>query len=117
LLTAHSGVREVRHEQENVLLQARISECAFSVSQEKLQCPEEGKRCPVTLETPETGVFVKNSEGSLVCTLFDSVSVSRLVRDGGKHPLTREPITASMIVKHEECIYDDTRGNFVIKDK
>ncbi|EEW4311184.1 T3SS effector NleG family protein, partial [Escherichia coli] len=26
-----------------------------------------------------------------------------------------EPITASIIVKHEECIYDDTRGNFVIK--
>ncbi|EFD6568921.1 T3SS effector NleG family protein, partial [Escherichia coli] len=24
-------------------------------------------------------------------------------------------ITASIIVKHEECIYDDTRGNFVIK--
>ncbi|EFF0628856.1 TPA: DUF1076 domain-containing protein, partial [Escherichia coli] len=22
---------------------------------------------------------------------------------------------ASIIVKHEECIYDDTRGNFVIK--
>ncbi|EER3819517.1 DUF1076 domain-containing protein, partial [Escherichia coli O157:H7] len=21
----------------------------------------------------------------------------------------------SIIVKHEECIYDDTRGNFVIK--
>ncbi|EMA9477141.1 T3SS effector NleG family protein, partial [Escherichia coli] len=25
------------------------------------------------------------------------------------------PITASIIVKHEECIYDDTRGNFIIK--
>ncbi|WP_283387184.1 T3SS effector NleG family protein [Escherichia coli] len=24
-------------------------------------------------------------------------------------------MTASIIVKHEECIYDDTRGNFVIK--
>ncbi|EOA1977291.1 T3SS effector NleG, partial [Escherichia coli] len=23
--------------------------------------------------------------------------------------------TASIIVKHEECIYDDTRGNFIIK--
>ncbi|EEQ5037072.1 DUF1076 domain-containing protein, partial [Escherichia coli] len=22
---------------------------------------------------------------------------------------------ASIIVKHEECIYDDTRGNFIIK--
>ncbi|EOP2858610.1 T3SS effector NleG family protein, partial [Escherichia coli] len=66
---------------------------------------------------PEEGVFVKNSEDSLVCTLFDSVSFSHLVRDGGKHPLTREPITSSMIVSQEQCIYDQTKGNFVIKDK
>ncbi|UUK97447.1 T3SS effector NleG family protein [Escherichia albertii] len=32
------------------------------------------------------------------------------------HPLTREPITASIIIKPEECIYDSIRGNFVIKD-
>ncbi|EJT6715324.1 T3SS effector NleG family protein, partial [Escherichia coli] len=53
----------------------------------------------------------------LVCTLFDSISFSHLVRDGGKHPLTREPITSSMIVSQEQCIYDQTKGNFVIKDK
>ncbi|EGE0956653.1 hypothetical protein DM213_26250, partial [Escherichia coli] len=69
-----------------------------------------------TLETPETGVFVKNSEGSLVCTLFDSVSISRLVREGGVHPLTRETITPSMIVKPEDCIFDSSKGNFIIKD-
>ncbi|EET0675425.1 DUF1076 domain-containing protein, partial [Escherichia coli] len=50
-----------------------------------------------------------------VCTLFDAAAFSRLVGEGLPHPLTREPITASIIVKHEECIYDDTRGNFVIK--
>ncbi|EKK66402.1 hypothetical protein EC100869_2987 [Escherichia coli 10.0869] len=38
-----------------------------------------------------------------------------MVRDGGKHPLTREPITSSMIVSQEQCIYDQTKGNFVIK--
>ncbi|MDX1857470.1 T3SS effector NleG family protein [Escherichia coli] len=59
--------------------------------------------------------FVKNSDGSDVCTLFDAAAFSRLVGEGLPHPLTREPITASIIVKHEECIYDDTRGNFIIK--
>ncbi|MCW7199528.1 T3SS effector NleG family protein [Escherichia coli] len=61
------------------------------------------------------GIFVKNSDGSDVCTLFDAAAFSRLTGEGLPHPLTREPITASIIVKHEECIYDDTRGNFVIK--
>ncbi|HHP7705876.1 TPA: T3SS effector NleG family protein, partial [Escherichia coli] len=32
------------------------------------------------------------------------------------HPLTREEITESMIVKPEECTYDHVRNNFVIKD-
>ncbi|EEZ6947007.1 DUF1076 domain-containing protein [Escherichia coli] len=66
------------------------------------------------LESDENGI-VKNSDGSDVCTLFDAAAFSRLVGEGLPHPLTREPITASIIVKHEECIYDDTRGNFVIK--
>ncbi|EES3160538.1 T3SS effector NleG family protein, partial [Escherichia coli] len=26
-------------------------------------------------------------------------------------------ITSSMIVSQEQCIYDQTKGNFVIKDK
>ncbi|EOO7574349.1 DUF1076 domain-containing protein [Escherichia coli O157] len=98
-------------------IQNKISQCKFSVNTESLQCPSEAVRCPIILDKPEEGVFVKNSEGSLVCTLFDSVSFSHLVRDGGKHPLTREPITSSMIVSQEQCIYDQTKGNFVIKDK
>ncbi|EEU1868620.1 DUF1076 domain-containing protein [Escherichia coli] len=98
-------------------IERKISQCKFSVNTESLQCPSEAVRCPIILDKPEEGVFVKNSEGSLVCTLFDSVSFSHLVRDGGKHPLTREPITSSMIVSQEQCIYDQTKGNFVIKDK
>ncbi|EKG0935725.1 DUF1076 domain-containing protein, partial [Escherichia coli] len=98
-------------------IEGKISQCKFSVNTESLQCPSEAVRCPIILDKPEEGVFVKNSEGSLVCTLFDSVSFSHLVRDGGKHPLTREPITSSMIVSQEQCIYDQTKGNFVIKDK
>lgn len=96
-------------------LQEKISECAFTVDIEKLQCPGDALQCPITLEQPEKGVFVKNSDGSDVCTLFDAAAFSRLTGEDLPHPLTREPITASIIVKHEECIYDDTRGNFVIK--
>lgn len=96
-------------------IQNKISQCKFSVCPERLQCPLEAIQCPITLEQPEKGIFVKNSDGSDVCTLFDAAAFSRLTGEDLPHPLTREPITASIIVKHEECIYDDTRGNFIIK--
>ncbi|STE10041.1 non-LEE-encoded effector NleG [Escherichia coli] len=89
-------------------LQEKISECAFTVDIEKLQCP-------ITLEQPEKGIFVKNSDGSDVCTLFDAAAFSRLTGEDLPHPLTREPITSSMIVSQEQCIYDQAKGNFVIK--
>ncbi|WP_252496978.1 T3SS effector NleG family protein, partial [Escherichia coli] len=52
-------------------------------------------QCPITLERPEEGVFVKNSDSSAVCCLFDFDAFSRLASEGSYHPLTREPITAS----------------------
>ena len=75
-----------------------------------------GKLGKISLETPEEGVFVKNSDSSAVCTLFDVDALSRVVNDGSVHPLTRAPITPSMIVKPEECKYDPARGSFIIKD-
>ncbi|MBB7069645.1 T3SS effector NleG family protein, partial [Escherichia coli] len=57
-----------------------------------------------------------NSEGSSVCSLYDENALSRIINDGGHHPLSREPITASMIVKFEDCIFDASKGNFIIKD-
>ncbi|WP_274056238.1 T3SS effector NleG family protein, partial [Escherichia coli] len=54
---------------------------------------------------------------SEVCCLFDVYAFERLVREDLPHPLTREEITVSMIVSQEQCIYDQTKGNFVIKDK
>ncbi|WP_244429474.1 T3SS effector NleG family protein [Escherichia coli] len=93
-----------------------MSQCKFSVNTESPSVSIRGRfDAQLYWIKPEEGVFVKNSEGSLVCTLFDSISFSHLVRDGGKHPLTREPITSSMIVSQEQCIYDQTKGNFVIK--
>ncbi|EJW8078288.1 DUF1076 domain-containing protein [Escherichia coli] len=97
-------------------IQDKISQCKFSVCPERLQCPPEAIQCPITLEQPEKGIFVKNSDGSDVCTLFDAAAFSRLTGEGLPHPLTREPITSSMIVKPENCIYDPSKGNFIIKD-
>ncbi|OVD13821.1 hypothetical protein UQ19_28330, partial [Escherichia coli] len=92
-----------------------ISQFNFSVYPDRLHLPIYANQCPITLEQPEKGIFVKNSDGSDVCTLVDAATFARLDGESIPHPLTREPITASIIVKHEECIYDDTRGNFVIK--
>ncbi|HHC4712587.1 TPA: DUF1076 domain-containing protein [Escherichia albertii] len=97
-------------------IEGKILQCKFSVNAESLQCPSEAVRCPITLELPEKGIFVRNSDDSDVCTLFDAAAFSRLTGEGLPHPLTREPITSSMIVSQEQCIYDQTKGNFVIKD-
>lgn len=102
--------------QSQVTPQDKIYQCKFSVKTESLQCPSDATRCPIILETPEEGVFVKNSDSSAVCTLFDVDALSRVVIDGSVHPLTRAPITPSMIVKPEECKYDPARGSFIIKD-
>nr|WP_197365148.1 DUF1076 domain-containing protein [Escherichia coli] len=98
-------------------IQNKISQCKFSVCPERLQCPLEAIQCPITLEQPAEGVLVRNSESSEVCCLFDVYAFERLVREDLPHPLTREEITVSMIVSQEQCIYDQTKGNFVIKDK
>lgn len=97
-------------------LQEKISQCKFSVCPDSLQCSPEAAQCPITLEQPEEGVLVKNSEDSAVCCLFDANAFERLVREDLPHPLTREEITESMIVKPEECTYDHVRKNFIIKD-
>ncbi len=97
-------------------IQDKISQCKFPVSSGNFQCPPESIQCPITLERPEEGVFVKNSDSSPVCTLCDVYALSRVVNDGSVHPLTRAPITPSMIIKPEECKYDPSRGSFIIKD-
>ncbi|HHZ3797552.1 TPA: T3SS effector NleG family protein, partial [Escherichia coli] len=40
-------------------IQNKISQCKFSVCPERLQCPLEAIQCPITLEQPEKGIFVK----------------------------------------------------------
>ncbi|EFG1487021.1 DUF1076 domain-containing protein [Escherichia coli] len=97
-------------------LQDKISQCKFSVNPDDLQCPPESAQCPITLEIPEEGVFIKNSGGSVVCSLFDVTAFSRLVSEKSPHPLTREKLTASMVVSADKCFYDHGKGSFVIKD-
>ncbi|EEQ8348036.1 DUF1076 domain-containing protein, partial [Escherichia coli] len=65
--------------QSQVTPQDKIYQCKFSVNTESLQCPSDATRCPIILETPEEGVFVKNSDSSAVCTLFDVDALSRVV--------------------------------------
>lgn len=97
-------------------IQDKISQCKFSVCPERLQCPPESAQCPITLEIPEEGVFIKNSGGAVVCSLFDVTAFSRLVSEGLSHPMTREKLTASMVVSADKCFYDHGKGSFVIKD-
>ncbi|MFV2508878.1 DUF1076 domain-containing protein, partial [Escherichia coli] len=97
-------------------LQDKISQCKFSVNPDDLQCPPESAQCPITLEIPEEGVFIKNSGDSVVCSLFDVTAFSRLVSEKSPHPLTREKLTASMVVSADKCFYDHGKGSFVIKD-
>ena len=98
------------------IIQDKIAQCKFSVSLDRFQCPSEAVQCPITLEQPGEGVLVRNSEDSTICCLFDVNAFGHLVREDLPHPLTREEITESMIVKPEECIYDQAKGNFVIKE-
>lgn len=102
--------------QSQEIIEDKIAQCKFPVSSGNFQCPPESIQCPITLERPEEGVFVKNSDSSAVCCLFDVHAFERLVREDLPHPLTREEITESMIVRPEECMYDFSRGNFVIKN-
>ena len=94
----------------------KILQCQFDVNLDKLQCPPEAVQCPITLEQPEKGILVRNSPGSNVCVLFDAPAFSRVVGEGSCHPLTRAPITTSMIVPDGHCVYDPVKGNFVTKD-
>ncbi len=80
-------------------IQDKISQCKFPVSSGNFQCPPESIQCP-----------------SAVCCLFDFDAFSRLASEGSYHPLTREPITASMIISPDKCVYDPIKGNFIIKD-
>ncbi|GAB7800318.1 hypothetical protein OkiPb00197_37760 [Escherichia coli] len=52
-----------------------------------------------------------NAGDSDVCTLYDKESLKHLVNTSSPHPLSREKITESMIVKENSCYFDFTSGS------
>ncbi|EFA6625485.1 T3SS effector NleG family protein [Escherichia albertii] len=94
----------------------KILSNSFSVQAEECFFSKEHLRCPIILDTPDSGVFVKNSVISNICNLYDKNSMLKLVISGSPHPLSREPITEAMIIGKNECYFDQGRGNFMLKE-
>ncbi|HBB6596786.1 TPA: DUF1076 domain-containing protein [Escherichia coli] len=116
-LSYFQGVMAEHREDEtnSAILQNKINSCVFRPGSGEFSCPEQFVTCPITLDIPVAGVFMKNSRSAETCTLYDKDALVQLVEGGGAHPLSREPITESMIVKPEDCIFDASKGNFIIK--
>ncbi|EFB4972930.1 DUF1076 domain-containing protein [Escherichia coli] len=99
----------------NKILMEKINSCLFRPDSNHFSCPESFLTCPITLDTPETGVFMRNSRGAEICSLYDKDALVQLVETGGAHPLSREPITESMIMRKDECHFDTKREVFCCK--
>ncbi|EKJ4474911.1 DUF1076 domain-containing protein [Escherichia coli] len=99
----------------NKILMEKINSCVFGTDSNDFSCPESFLTCPITLDTPETGVFMRNSRGAEICSLYDKDALVQLVETGGTHPLSREPITESMIMRKDECHFDAKREAFCCK--
>ncbi|EIG5351720.1 DUF1076 domain-containing protein [Escherichia coli] len=99
----------------NKILMEKINSCLFRPHSNHFSCPESFLTCPITLDTPETGVFMRNSRGAEICSLYDKDALVQLVETGGAHPLSREPITESMIMRKDECHFDTKREAFCCK--
>ncbi|EFO5311524.1 T3SS effector NleG family protein [Salmonella enterica subsp. enterica serovar Carrau] len=98
----------------NHSLPARINLCSFQVEAGSFACSEEHLTCPITLDIPTEGVFVKVSSQSDVCCLFDKEAFLNLVRQELKHPLSRESICMGMIVRKSECFFNTERDKFTL---
>ncbi|EJF4675325.1 DUF1076 domain-containing protein [Escherichia coli] len=100
----------------NKILMEKINSCLFRPDSNHFSCPESFLTCPITLDTPETGVFMRNSRGAEICSLYDKDALVQLVETGGAHPLSREPITESMIMRKDECHLQQKEKLFVVSD-
>lgn len=93
-------------------LHKKIEACSFPVDPGSFSCAEEHLTCPITLDIPKNGVFVKVSSQSDVCCLFDREALLNLVCQELKHPLSREPICMDMIVRKKDCYFNTLRDKF-----
>ncbi|EHX7312184.1 DUF1076 domain-containing protein, partial [Escherichia coli] len=96
----------------NKILMEKINSCLFRPDSNHFSCPESFLTCPITLDTPANGVFMRNSRSAEICSLYDKDALVQLVETGGAHPLSREPITESMIMRKDECHFDTKREAF-----
>lgn len=46
----------------NTVLQGKVDSCSFHPDSNHFSCPESFLTCPITLDTPETGVFMRTPE-------------------------------------------------------
>lgn len=99
----------------NKILMEKINSCVFRPDSNHFSCPESFLTCPITLDTPANGVFMRNSRSAEICSLYDKDALVQLVETGGAHPLSREPITESMIMRKDECHFDTKREAFCCK--
>ena len=100
----------------NKILMEKINSCVFGTDSNHFSCPESFLTYPITLDTPANGVFMRNSQGAEICSLYDKDTLVQLVETGGAHPLSREPITESMIMRKVECHFDSKKESFVASD-
>lgn len=98
------------------ILQDKINSCSFHPDSNHFSCPESFLTCPITLDIPETGVFMRNSLDSDICSLYDKDALLQLIKAGGEHPLSRELIKKPMIIRQDECHFDSKREVFVVSD-
>ncbi|EPC0821978.1 T3SS effector NleG family protein [Escherichia albertii] len=101
-------------EGEKIILQNKINSYIFHPNSNHFSCPGSFLICPITLEIPETGVFMRNSQNSDICSLYDKDALLQLIDAGGAHPLSRELITELMIMRQDECHFDSKREAFVV---
>lgn len=94
-------------------LNAAIKTCSFSLSSNMFNCPEYLLTCPITLCIPESAVFMRNAADSNVCSIYDTSALQHLINIQADHPLSREPITTSMIISKDKCYLDPTKNNFI----
>lgn len=94
----------------------KILSSSFPVHSEEVFFPKEHLKCPIILDAPDNGVFIKNSVSAKVCNLYDKNAMLKLVISGSPHPLSREPITESMIMRKDECYFDPKTESFVVNN-
>ncbi|WP_251005729.1 T3SS effector NleG family protein [Escherichia coli] len=56
---------------------------------------------------------MRNAADSNVCSIYDTRALQHLINIQADHPLSREPITTSMIISKDKCYFDTTKNNFI----